>query len=358
MTTDARSPATEGLESTVITVRVGETLPQPGGAARSIYRVEDGVLEVVRAPGAAPVPTRPLGAGSFIGVESALAGAPWITFRAMETSTLRIFDVGSLGRDGPGQRSPTSRLLQQQARSLAERLSRGSEPSPLRERSASFLVHVLLAVVGYVVVMKIVVEQQLSVASTTVLTGPLMVLMALAVVVWIRRQRLSWASVGLVWSNARRDAVEALRWTVPALAAMTVFKWGLVQLHPRYVDAHVITPLHEPWVLTAMLAHGVYLVLVPVQEFIARGVIQGQLFEFLTGSERRRWVVAIAVSNALFALTHMHLTLEYALAGLACGVLWGALYARQRSLVGPVVSHAVMGIYGLWVLGLHQVLQG
>jgi membrane protease YdiL (CAAX protease family) len=66
---------------------------------------------------------------------------------------------------------------------------------------------------------------------------------------------------------------------------------------------------------------------------------------------RRRRLSAILVSNLIYAVAHLHISLAFAAASFAAGLAWGWLFARQRSLVGVTVSHLLTGLFVLFVLG-------
>ncbi|MCY1379099.1 CPBP intramembrane metalloprotease [compost metagenome] len=117
--------------------------------------------------------------------------------------------------------------------------------------------------------------------------------------------------------------------------------------------------MFKPWVSPAgavatVLAYGLYVLLSPVQEFVARGLMQGALTRMLTG----RWVPlqAILVSNAVFSISHQHLGLGYALAVFVPGLFWGWLYHRHGSLLGVCVSHAIIGLWGAGMLDLASLV--
>jgi CRP/FNR family cyclic AMP-dependent transcriptional regulator len=97
-----------------------------------------------------------------------------------------------------------------------------------------------------------------------------------------------------------------------------------------------------------------YALIVPLQELTARGALQSSLHMFLVG-KHRNWL-AILVSNVVFTACHLHLSTGFALMAFFPGLIWGALYARQRSLVGVSVSHILLGIWAFSVLGVNAVL--
>ena len=57
------------------------------------------------------------------------------------------------------------------------------------------------------------------------------------------------------------------------------------------------------------------------------------------------------ISNALFASAHLHLSLSFAILAFFPGLIWGALFARQQSLLGVCVSHLLCGWFAFLVLG-------
>ena len=76
---------------------------------------------------------------------------------------------------------------------------------------------------------------------------------------------------------------------------------------------------------------------VPLQELIFRGIIQTRLYRFGT-------ITAIAVASMLYAAIHFQTPLLVALT-LIAGAAWGYSFSRRRNLAGPIVSHAVLGLY-------------
>ena len=89
--------------------------------------------------------------------------------------------------------------------------------------------------------------------------------------------------------------------------------------------------------------------LVPAQEFAVRGALQGSLETFFEGP-RRAWI-AIVMSNILFSVVHVHLSMFFAAVTFVVGVFWGWLCYRHRSLVGACVSHLVLGLAVFFLYG-------
>lgn len=97
-----------------------------------------------------------------------------------------------------------------------------------------------------------------------------------------------------------------------------------------------------------------YILLSPVQEMIARGLMQSSIETFLDRTKHHIFM-SIVLSNLLFATNHAHLSLWFAVMAFVPGIVWGFLYARQRSLVGVSISHAVYGVIAIKVLGMDVI---
>jgi len=91
-----------------------------------------------------------------------------------------------------------------------------------------------------------------------------------------------------------------------------------------------------------------YLPHAAIQEFIARGVGQGSLQRFMSGAHHMK---PILIASSLFAILHLHLSLNAAMMTFVISVLFGYLFYRHRSLVGVIFLHFIMGIFAT-ALGL------
>ena len=145
------------------------------------------------------------------------------------------------------------------------------------------------------------------------------------------------------------------------LAATTVLKIVLVRTVPslRGVPVFWLGGLLDPtasssdaWFAFAMSL--AYVSMVPLQEFIARGALQSPLQRFLVGPHATN--LAIVIANSIFSAAHLYLSTPFALIALVPGLLWGWLYARHGTLVAPIVSHALIGWWTLFVLGFARLL--
>jgi CRP-like cAMP-binding protein/membrane protease YdiL (CAAX protease family) len=142
-----------------------------------------------------------------------------------------------------------------------------------------------------------------------------------------------------------------LKWMIiagsPSLKDMTVFSWADVSVDGKEVMA-------SPWYWFAVT---LYMLLTPVQEFVARCGIQAPLYAFLQGSELKRRGLAIVVSNLVFSAAHTHIGLIFALATFIPGLFWGWIFARTNSLLAVSVSHLLIGGAGIFLFGIEEFVQ-
>lgn len=84
-----------------------------------------------------------------------------------------------------------------------------------------------------------------------------------------------------------------------------------------------------------------YLLHSAVQEFVARGVVQTTLFNFM--SKRNNDLVPIVLAAFIFSMFHLQIGLEAVYITFVAGILFGYLYYRQGNIFGVTFVHFVLG---------------
>ena len=250
-----------------------------------------------------------------------------------------------------------SALLRHFGRVLAGRLRGKAEESldisVRRAAMGEFVVNVLVLLALYAVVVSAlpVFSETLS-WDVALLSFPLQLVFAVGAWRFIRASGYPLAEFGIGLRNLLGSLLDAALFTAPVLGLVTAFKWIFLQVAPAYSDV----PLIEYQDLAARWADpqlkmwlGIYAVSCVVQELIVRGALQSSLEMFLVG--RHRQTRAVFVSALLFAVNHLHLSFAFAAAAFLPGLFWGWLFARHRNLVGPTLSHVVVGSYVFFVMG-------
>jgi Type II CAAX prenyl endopeptidase Rce1-like len=99
--------------------------------------------------------------------------------------------------------------------------------------------------------------------------------------------------------------------------------------------------------LTIALTYSVFCIL---QEIILRSAVQHSLMHFLTGRFAKTRI--IATTTVIAAATHLHMkSLLFPLLIIVPNIFWCLLYDQHRSLLCVSVSHILIGVRALFILG-------
>jgi CRP-like cAMP-binding protein len=168
---------------------------------------------------------------------------------------------------------------------------------------------------------------------------------------------------GLQTANWKSTLGFSIAVSLVFLAVAVLLKWILIHTTQAFaglslfgvadvkVDMHqvMMSPLY--WVAIAL-----YLLLTPIQEFVARCCLQAPLYAFLNGTEFWRKLWSILVSNLVFAAAHSHISFAFAVAAFIPGLFWGWIFARTNSLIAASASHFMIGGAGIFLLGIEEVV--
>jgi CRP-like cAMP-binding protein len=357
------------------TVAPGTRLVEEGDPATELFIVRDGLVEVTkRAPGTSnDHRLTTLGAGTTFGELTLIDRGPRsASVRAVEPTTVAVLRMQDL--DGATERDPTlrARMLRNLSLYLAGRLRGVSEVTVTalenelalartRVAMGTFLTYVIFMMVAYSFGLRLVSDLVKTSADTTLVSIPMILGFAVPLYLMMRRSGEPIATYGLTWQGAGAGARDGVVWSLPVLAAATLLKLGVVRTVPTLAAVPVFSlgGFLDPQVASAtawftLVMSVAYAGVVPIQEFVARGALQSSLQRFLVGP--RATFLAVAIANALFVASHLYLSATFALIAMVPGFLWGALYARHGTLVAPIVSHALIGWWALFVLGFDRLL--
>ncbi len=346
----------------------GEAILVEGEPSDRICLLTAGRVGIVKGADLAPVGT--VEAGHCFGEMGVLSGAPRSTSVVAETdAVVWSLPVEALRRFRAASGIDLLALsLQSHAAVLGDRLASTNDVAAqrLRERMEEYRIrvsfgrlftNVVLMLFVYTSALGILKEFSATGSSSTLTTSALLVFMAAGAAWIMRTSGFPPATFGLTLARWRWVVWDSLVWSAAFCAAMTLAKWALLHFAEGYGHLTLLKPWVSPAGLGAtLLAYGLYVVLSPVQELVARGLLQGSLQKMFTGAFVP--MRASIVANAVFSVSHQHLGLGYALAVFVPGLFWGWLYHRHGSLLGVSVSHVVIGLWGTGVLDLASVVGG
>ena len=357
----------------------GAVILREGDHNKRLYLIRAGEVGLVKrsaASGRVEHRIAVLGPGERIGEISLADGSPVsATVRALTQVRLDVLDLDGMEQD-PRLLRLHDALLRSMVKNLAQRLRESSQLTTetlasqlrlqrLRGTIARFIVVMLTLFSLYAFFLRAV--QDLGAYSWVSVFGSpaIIVMFALAVIYMIRTSPLSRRLFGLTTRSAMPAVRDALVWTALFLVTLTVLKALAVTYLPEHQGQPIFTlaqaftrenpngTVNWAFYLGAL---GLYAMLCPAQELIGRCGVQAPLYEFMEGSETKRHVLAILISNLIASAAHVHLGMAMALVTFVPGLFWGWLFVRHRSIVGVSVSHALIGGYAIFALGIENFL--
>ncbi len=195
-----------------------------------------------------------------------------------------------------------------------------------------------------------------AIAALGPVEGPWRVALSLGVAVaglapsaCVLRGRGSARDLGLTaGADPTRACAGAVLATLPFLAVMLLVKCALVRPGGACAGEPIL-------VAPPLWFAAVYALSVVLQEIAARGWLQSDLSRAWPGPSGG--ARAVVVASAVFGLLHLHQSTAIAVLSGGFGLLWGELHRRHRTLLAPVVSHALVG-YSVIALDGWRILTG
>lgn len=196
--------------------------------------------------------------------------------------------------------------------------------------------------------------------------GPVLAMVTLMVIAFLitRWSGSSLRDYGVTLRLTRRDLVESLAWSVGVCLVMTAIKavsLMVVSSPDRGEPLFAFLVLDDGTRVTEAglfgVALAIYLFSVLFQEFATRCAIQAPLARFLDGVVAAPGWIANITATLLFAVLHAHLNPIVSLVVIAPSLLWGWLFMRSGSVASAILSHTIIGVYAIFILGLFAGLE-
>lgn len=235
---------------------------------------------------------------------------------------------------------------------VVESLRKELEHTKARIVMGNFIITIITILVLYLLLLGYVRENHKLIINTMIISAPMIGIFAAIVFFYLLKTGLPLSAFGFTLKGWAISLKECLIASVIYMILITIVKWFLVNSNefPEFTlfDGTIFSPnLTTTMQVTSLI---IYALFVPLQEFIVRGAMQSSFLEFLISPNRRFW--SILLSNLLFATTHFHISVRFGLMVITAGFMWGYLFSRHRTLVGVVVSHIIIGIWAVFILGI------
>lgn len=307
-----------------------------------------------------------LSAGDTIGELSFIKGTPRsATVKSMATTMLLGLDPRELSKLEAEHPRQSSVFMKNMLGYVGNRLIQTStnqvhalkvevQNSILNSKANLFFSYVIGLLCVYNLAIHLISRLSTDVHRTSIISALIIVIFSGVLILMIQQSKLPIRIFGLTTRNWRPAVTESMMWTVVIVASMIAVKWLLITNVDRYKDLPLFDfnpSSQQGYVVLNFILYGLHS---PVQEFIARGVLQSSLQHFFTG--KNITFRAIVVSNALFSATHVHLMSGLlALIVFIPGLFWGWLYSRHENLIGVSISHMIIGWTALFFLNLESL---
>lgn len=224
-----------------------------------------------------------------------------------------------------------------------------------------FMVGVVFIISTYIFSLGVLPELKKHLATTTPVSVGLLVFFSGASFIFIKRSGFPLKDYGLSLDKGWRMVGEAILFSIPLMLLIVFLKWMAIRLVPAFSQESLFHPFavlekkQAAWIdyIWVPLAYALFC---PLQEFIARGVLQSSFHMFL---KKKTWGsvwFAILLGNLLFAATHMHTSFGFAMLAFFPGLFWGWLFARQQSLLGVSVSHILIGLWAVFFVSFQTLV--
>ena len=186
--------------------------------------------------------------------------------------------------------------------------------------------------------------------ESTFLSFAILFIYAVWSFIFLRQSGLPVAAFGLTMTNFKPAIKLGLTASAIFILGMFVLKWVQITWQPEYYGTDLITLYQNESDVPLWIIALLYCTHAVMQEFVARGCIQGGLHQFVSG----KWapLTAIVLATMMYSLFHLMLDMKYALLTIIPSLMWGLLFFKQRNLLAVAISHILIGLVAIFILGI------
>lgn len=367
--------------SKLVDFQPDEFILREGEPSKSIYVILKGEVELLKQDASQKKTYKiaTLGDGEFIAGLSILDNSPREnSIRVKKASTIITIPIDKLKNLTPpeyrffnkvGMFSEEKKLFKKITSNLTREINkrihhvsvgmveRELNLAKLRINLATLMLYMILLLSIYTITLDTI-RYLVSNVNSTLIGIPILAIFSLAAFDYLKKTGYPLSFFGITVKNGMRSTIESLIFTLPILLVLFVFKYIVIHYHSSFKGVPLFdfmlftgkpgeTSLSSI-VTTALIFLG-YLTLIPLQELLYRGILQGSLQEFLVG--RYKVILSIFGSSLVFSMTHSHISTTLMLLTLVLGMFWGWMYYRQKTLIGVSISHLMVGLWGTVLVG-------
>ncbi|KTD11876.1 cyclic nucleotide-binding protein [Legionella gratiana] len=212
-------------------------------------------------------------------------------------------------------------------------------------KTARFMTY-LLVIISLFIILKDTASWAQFTENPNVLNIRITLVLALIFFVIMWKNGYSLAEMGLTLKNSKQSIIESLIVSFFIICSFLLIKWVLITNTLYFKETPLVCFCKNIYELLE-LSIG-YIILAPIQEFIARGCLQSSLMHYV---KRDQSIYAVLMSNLIFCSFYSSFALSASILLFILGLIWGWLYLRYQTLIGVSLSHMLVGICLTGVIG-------
>lgn len=173
------------------------------------------------------------------------------------------------------------------------------------------------------------------------------------------RSRYPLSEFGITSKGWFKRTCKAVVYTIPVMLVIVICKWLYFWIYLRTnapiflfrdcFSSHNYSPRELGYYISLIS----YVMICLMQEIVIRCGLQTSLQRFFEGNRQYGTLYAILLSNLVFITTQMHKGVFLAIISFVPGLFLGWLFHKQRSIVSVSVAHIMVGIWGLYLVGIY-----
>lgn len=350
----------------VVQLKKDAVFIREGSQEKTFYCIQSGKVKVYKKTGQNEHLLAYLGPGETVGELALIDDEPRSTsVQCVENSVVYQFDITELSQN-PELADIWQLIGGKMGQKLSQRLRSTNEVAVLALKNklamSIFSIRMLILLSLYALFLTVIERTKHYLPNTTLPSLFLIIIFSAVALSVIRQSDYPIQFYGLSLNRFFQNGIEAVAYSIPIMLLIVLIKWLAI----TYISGLNHYPLFDP---SAIFNEGVrfdwtiylvsmlmYLAFCPLQEFIVRGCVQTSLQNLLEGSPNLIAWKAIIISNVIFASAHSHTSLGFALTVFVPGIFWGWLFYRQKTLVGVSLSHSLIGVWAVFLVGFENII--
>ena len=223
------------------------------------------------------------------------------------------------------------------------------EQEQKRVLSAKFFVQMVFGLLVFTFLLGFLNEKAQQ-TETTYVSFAILTVYAIWSFIYVRISGLPLKSFGLTFENFKPALKQTLFATFGFLVILFIVKWVMITWFPDEYGTKLIEWYNSGTLMATLSIVLLYSVHAIMQEFIARGCIQGGLHQFVTG-RGSAWM-SIFLATLMFSSFHLMIDMKLAILTMVPGIFWGYLFYREKNVFAVGISHILIGVIAFFVLNI------